>query len=142
MKTFIALSWTILIALAGNFFFKRKFGSLAVFHNCEDGHKKMLNPFKNDIWKESFWPINVSAAKPNPPRLVKSDLRLKGLVAPPTDGRDVILGKSENMGRLSGIIHTHTWQCYLEIVHLMYLPNHTITYVTIFQSYRYVGAIE
>ena len=85
---------------------------------------------------------NVSAAKPNQPRLVKSDLRLKGLVAPPTDGRDVILGKSENMGRLSGIIHTHTWQCYLEIVHLMYLPNHTITYLTIFQSYRYVGAIE
>jgi len=60
MKIFIALSWTILIALA--------------------------------------------AAKPNQPRLVKSDLRLKGLVAPPTDGRDVILGKSENMGRLSDML--------------------------------------
>ena len=66
----------------------------------------MLNPFKNDIWKELFWPKNVSAAKPNQPRLVKSDLRLKGLVAPSTDGRDVILGKSEYMSRLSGMYNT------------------------------------
>ena len=66
---------------------------------------------------------NVSAAKPNQPRLVKSDLRLKGLVAPPTDGRDVILGKSEYMSRLSGII-LRDCAPYVSPKSYDYLPNY------------------
>ena len=107
MKTFIALSWTILIALTGNFFFiQKKVWEPSSFSQLWRRTQKNAEFIQKGYIKRISRPKNVSAAKPDPPRLEKSDLRLKDLAAPPTDGKNVILGKSECMGRLSGIIHT------------------------------------